>query len=76
MYKRQAIRDLAARAKGMEPQQVFTELYSIVSVSGGVEYTRWIMRQYWERAMGYMLQLPSSPAKSQLSGVLDYLVEV
>ena len=71
-----AIRDLAARAKGMEPQQVFTELYSIVSVSGGVEYTRWIMRQYRERAMGYMLQLPSSPAKSQLSGVLDYLVEV
>ncbi len=70
------IRELAEKAKNMEPQQVFAELYSIVSVSGGVEYTRWIMRQYRERAMSYMMQLPTSPAKTQLGMVLDYLVEV
>lgn len=68
-----SLRELAADSASMEPERVFEELSVLITEAGGVDYTRWIMKQYRERALNSMTQLPSSPVKEQLAALLDEL---
>lgn len=69
------LRELAASAAAMEPEAVFGALYEYITKAGGVDYTRWIMKQYRERALNSMTQLPNLELKPQLASVLDLLLD-
>lgn len=67
------LRDLAKKSADMEPEAVFAELYGHITAAGGVEYTRWMMKQYRERALVAVAQIAASPVKAKLSCMLDAL---
>lgn len=60
----------------MDCQALSEELYHLIDKAGGIEYTRWIMRQYSERAMGSLNLLPAAPVKLQLSFLLEALLNI
>ena len=70
------LRELAGRAPAMDCQALSEELYHLIDKAGGIEYTRWIMRQYSERAMGSLNLLPAAPVKLQLSFLLEALLNI
>lgn len=70
-----ALRELARTAAGMKPEDVSTELYRLVSAAGGIDYSRWVMKQYRTRAINNISQLPSAQIKAQLGALLDELMD-
>lgn len=68
-----ALRELAAAASGMAPEAVAAALREHITAAGGVDYTRWIMKQYHERALHTLSQLQGADLKDELSALLDEL---
>lgn len=67
------LKALAADAAKMEPAAVFEQLFELITAAGGIDYTKWIMGQYKERALNSLNNLPTSPVQTQLSSLLDAL---
>jgi heptaprenyl diphosphate synthase len=59
--------------KGSEKQLERVRL--IINESGGVEYTRWMIRQYRDRALGLLSKLQDHIAVRALEEAVDFLAE-
>ena len=68
-----ALRKLAASAADLMPESVASELLAHITAAGGIDYTRWIMKQYHERALHTLSQLQGANIRDELSALLDEL---
>ena len=71
-----ALRELAGQAVQMEAEEVSHRLRELITTAGGVDYTRWIIKQYRERAGHALTQLPTHDVKPALEAMLDDLTRV
>lgn len=69
------LRRLAKDAPGLEPETVFARLYEYISAAGGIDYTRWMIRQYAERAANAVDKLPPSKMTQALNKMLAELAD-
>ncbi len=69
------LRRLAQDAPGMAAEDVVTQMQEAVTLAGGLDYTRWMMKQYRERAIHTLAQLPANEGKQLLTMVLDRLMD-
>lgn len=69
------LRELTKAAPSMKPEDVSAELYKQISAAGGIDYSRWVMKQYRTRAINSISQLPSSQIKAYLTSLLDELMD-
>ena len=68
------LKELAKASHETVPEDLLRQLHSLVSEAGGLDYTRWMMKQYRERAIHALSQLPAHEVKLPLTSVLDELL--
>lgn len=69
------LRTLAGSSSSLDPKVLSKELYKHISAAGGIDYTRWSMKQYRARALNNISQLPSAKVKEQLTALLDEIMD-
>ncbi len=69
------LRKLAGNAGEMDPAVLDAQVCDCVAQAGGLEYTRWMMKQYRERAIHALSQMPTHKVKLPLASLLDELMD-
>lgn len=69
------LQSLAGSSAQLDPELLSKELYKHISAAGGIDYTRWSMKQYRARALNNISQLPSLKVKQQLTALLDEIMD-